>query len=164
MGKQGAAALILVLLLAAASAGATCGDNHVDPGEECDGTSDVGCPGMCSAACSCPPVTTIDIPSSAQPPNTPGSPGVQVTNPKLLTQFGAGANLNHARYTRFQLDDSGAQPDAIIILVPGFEGGAANFRILAQNLLTRVKADHNLRLEVWAVDRRTNQLEDSSGL
>jgi len=164
MGKQGAAALILVLLLAAASAGATCGDNHVDPGEECDGTSDVGCPGMCSAACSCPPVTTIDIPSSAEPPNTPGSPGVTVTNPKLLTQFGAGANLNHARYTRFQLDDADVAPDAILILVPGFEGGAANFRILAQNLLKRAKSDHNLRIEVWAIDRRTNQLEDQQGL
>src|SRR5215470_4666579 len=125
-----AAAMILALQLGTATAWAACGDNKVDPGEQCDGSADIGCPGSCSSACTCPPVTTIDIASAAQPPNTPGSPGVVVTNPKLLTQFGAGANLNHARYTRFQLDDSGAQPDAIIILVPGFEGGAANFRIL----------------------------------
>ena len=31
---------------------------------------------------------TIDIPSKAQPADTPGSPGVTVTSPKLLTQFG----------------------------------------------------------------------------
>ncbi len=147
-----------------ASLAANCGNDAVDLGEECDGTSDVACPGMCNDLCACPPVTTIDIPSSAQPPDTPGSPGVEVTNPKLLEQFGADLDLNSARYTRFELDDSGAQPDAILILIPGFEGGANNFRILAQNLLRRAKADHDLRLEVWAFDRRTNQLEDTSGL
>ncbi len=53
----------------------------------------------------------------------------------LLTQFGAQFSLNNARYTRFQLDDSAVKPDAILILIPGFEGGgAANFRILAQNV------------------------------
>ena len=124
----------------AASLAASCGNDVVDIGEECDGTSDVACPGMCNDLCACPPVTTIDIPSSAQPPDTPGSPGVDVTNPKLLEQFGADLDLNNARYTRFELDDSGAQPDAILILVPGFEGGANNFRILAQNLLQRAKA------------------------
>src|SRR5215470_17660449 len=155
---------VILVLFAAGPVRAICGDNRVDPGEQCDGTSDVACPGMCGASCACPPITTIDIPSTAEPPNTPGSPGVVVTNPKLLTQFDANLNLNFARYTRFQLDDSGAQPDAILILIPGFEGGASNFRILAQNLLKRAKADHDLRLEVWAFDRRTNQLEDSSGL
>jgi pimeloyl-ACP methyl ester carboxylesterase len=148
----------------AAAAVRNCGDDMVDIGEECDGTSDVGCPGRCNASCLCPPVTTIDIPSSAEPPNTPGSPGVTVTNPKLLTHLGPGADLNHARYTRFELDDSGAQPDAILILIPGFEGGASNFRIMAQELMARADADHGLRLEVWAFDRRTNQLEDTEGL
>ncbi len=141
-----------------------CGDGVVDLGEQCDGSADAACPGMCTARCACPPATTVNIPSAAEPPNTPGSPGVIVTNANLLTQFGPQANLNNARYTRFALDDSGAQPDAILILIPGFEGGAANFRILAQNLLKRAKADHNLRLEVWAFDRRTNQLEDTEGL
>ena len=141
-----------------------CGDGMVDLGEQCDGGDDVACPGMCNANCECPPVTTFDIPSDAQPPNTPGSPNVSVVSPKLLTQFGAQFSLNNARYTRFQLDDSGERPDAILILVPGFLGGANNFRIFAQNLLKRAKADHNLRLEVWAFDRRTNQLEDTEGL
>ena len=72
--------------------------------------------------------------------------------------------MNNARYTRFQLDNSKAKPDAILILIPGFEGGANNFRILAQNLLKRVNTDHGKRIEVWAFDRRTNQLEDTLGL
>jgi pimeloyl-ACP methyl ester carboxylesterase len=174
--RRATAAVLLQLILGAVSTVAfsqqvtvdalipNCGDGAVDLGEQCDGSADAACPGMCTAHCACPPATTVDIPSAAQPPNTPGSPGVVVTNAKLLTQLGPQANLNHARYTRFALDDSAAQPDAILILIPGFEGGAANFRILAQNLLKRVKADHNLRLEVWAFDRRTNQLEDTEGL
>ncbi len=107
---------------------------------------------------------TIDIPSAAEPADTPGSPGVTVTNDKLLTQFGgASFTLNRARYTRFHLDGAGA-PDAILILVPGFEAGANTFKILAENLLRRAKADHGMNIEVWAFDRRTNQLEDTIGL
>ncbi|HJW69143.1 MAG TPA: hypothetical protein VJ829_07290, partial [Candidatus Binatia bacterium] len=107
---------------------------------------------------------TVDIPSAAQPANTPGTPGVTVTDPKLLAQFGGGSfSLNNARYTRHFLAGPARQPDAILVLVPGFEGGAADFRILAQNLVARAK-DAGLVLEVWAFDRRTNQLEDSAGL
>jgi pimeloyl-ACP methyl ester carboxylesterase len=158
-----------------AGATPTCGDNLVEPGEQCDGTSDSACPGMCNDDFRCPPVTTFSIPSHAHPPNTPGSPHVSVTNPKLLEQFGQRFSLNHARYTRFRLEDSREdrennsredreKADAILILIPGFEGGAGNFRILAQNLLKRAKRDRNLVLEVWAFDRRTNQLQDTLGL
>ena len=107
---------------------------------------------------------TIDIPSGAQPANTPGSPGVVVTNPKLLTQFGGGSfDLNHARYTRHHLAGPAQTPGAILILVPGFEGGAGDFKILAESIIGRAKAA-GLVLEVWAMDRRSNQLEDSVGL
>lgn len=157
--------LLALPVLAAAPVLTTCGNDLVEPGEQCDGTDDSGCPDLCTANCACPPVTTVNIPSKAKPQNAPGSPKVKVTNPKLLTQFGPKKfSLNNARYTRFALDSSKAKPDAILILIPGFEGGAANFRILAQNLLTRALDDHNRRLEVWAFDRRTNQLEDTQGL
>ena len=165
MTRERVVAAILAVQLAAAPVLAMCGDNIVDPLEQCDGTSDSGCPGMCTAQCMCPPVTTINIPSKAKPRNSPGSPKAKVTNSKLLTQFGPKKfSLNNARYTRFQLDNSKAKPDAILILIPGFEGGAGNFRILAQNLLKRINTDHGKRVEVWAVDRRTNQLEDTLGL
>jgi pimeloyl-ACP methyl ester carboxylesterase len=109
---------------------------------------------------------TIDLPSTAQPANTPGSPGVVVDNPKLLTQFGgADFSLNNTRYTRYFLSDQAdAQPDAILVLVPGFISGAALFSRLADILLRRAKAENSLLLEVWAVDRRANQLEDTVGL
>ncbi len=110
--------------------------------------------------------TTFDIPSKAKPAFTPGTPGVVVENDKLLRQFGsAGINLNRARYTRYFLSDKDSnQPDAIIVLIPGFEGGASDSYLLAENLLRRAVKEENLVLEVWAFDRRSNQLEDTIGL
>jgi len=110
--------------------------------------------------------TTIDLPSAAQPAFTPGSPGVVVSNPKLLRQFGdSEIDFNHARYTRYYLaDNDGVQPDAILVLIPGFEGGASTFYLLAENLLRRAAEEVSLVLEVWALDRRSSFLEDTVGL
>jgi pimeloyl-ACP methyl ester carboxylesterase len=106
---------------------------------------------------------TVDISSDAQPAETPGTPGVTVTNPKLLAQFGGpGFTLNRARYTRWRLAGPAQQPDAILILVPGFEGGASDFAILAENLIVRANTGGQV-VEVWGFDRRTNQLEDLAG-
>ncbi len=109
---------------------------------------------------------TVNIPSKATPAYTPGTPGVVVTNEKMLRQFGsAEINFNQARYTRYFLSDrDGTQPDGIVVLVPGFEGGASEFAVLAKNLLRRAAAQTNLVLEVWAIDRRSNHLEDMVGL
>lgn len=109
---------------------------------------------------------TVDLPSDAKPAHTPGTPGVTVTNPKLIAQFGnPDFDLNKARYTRYHLSDqANAQPDAIVVLVPGFEGGAATFAALAEGLIRRAKGEASVVVEVWAVDRRSNQLEDTVGL
>jgi len=107
---------------------------------------------------------TVNIPSPAAPAETPGSAGVAVTNPKLLAQFGSASfTLNQARYTRHFLAGPVQQPGAILIMVPGFEGGAGGFKTLAENLIVRAQAA-GLVLEVWAFDRRSNQLEDLVGL
>jgi pimeloyl-ACP methyl ester carboxylesterase len=83
----------------------------------------------------------------------------------LLTQFGTKPfSLNNARYTRYHFARLRTKPDAVLILVPGFEGGAATFKILAENLLQRMQDDYSRVVEVWGVDRRTNQLEDMAGL
>ncbi len=70
---------------------------------------------------------TRDLDSKAQPAFTPGSPGVMVTNTKLLTQFGSNdINFNKARYTRYYLEENAMRtPDAILVLIPGFLGGAS---------------------------------------
>ncbi|MCG8591587.1 MAG: hypothetical protein MJE66_20005, partial [Proteobacteria bacterium] len=108
---------------------------------------------------------TERLPSAATPAETPGTDGVVVTNPKLLAQFGPDADLNQATYTRYLLSDGMLeQPDAILVTIPGFQGGAAGFEILAENAIRRMRDEQGLVLEVWAFDRRSNQLEDLEGL
>ena len=108
----------------------------------------------------------LSLASNAQPANTPGTPGVVVDNPLLLEQFGAdGPDLNKALYTRYFLSDARElQPDAILVLMPGFEGGSSNFAALADQLMRRMREESSMVLEVWALDRRSNQLEDRVGL
>ncbi len=43
-------------LLGTGAGSAVCGDNVVQPGEQCDGTDDAACPGQCDSGCLCPPV------------------------------------------------------------------------------------------------------------
>jgi pimeloyl-ACP methyl ester carboxylesterase len=107
--------------------------------------------------------TTVDIPSAAAPPNTPGTAGVKVTNSSLRTQLGKKPNLNTARFIRFRYSRWRGTPDAVLITVAGFGGGANNFKILAENLLPRMRSDYGLTVQLWAFDRRTNLLEDRAG-
>ena len=108
---------------------------------------------------------TVDLPSAAQPAQTPGTDGVVVTNTRLIEMFGGSEfDLNNARYTRYYLSDQAdLQPDAIVVLVPGFEGGASTFAALAEGLARRAKSA-SIVVETWAIDRRSNQLEDTVGL
>lgn len=108
---------------------------------------------------------TSNIPSPAQPAYTPGSPSVPpVVDARLIAQFGSATfSLNNARYTRWRLAGPEIQPDAILVLVPGFEGGAADFKILSENLIPKAQAAGTI-VEIWGFDRRTNQLEDTAGL
>ena len=60
----------------------TCGDNTVEGGEQCDGTDDLACPGMCAPDCTCPGATP-----------TPGLPTPIFTGPTPTP--GPTADLNH---------------------------------------------------------------------
>ncbi len=107
---------------------------------------------------------TVVLPNSVQPPGTPGTVGVVVTNPKLITRFGsAGFSLNNSSYTRWRLAGPAQQPDAILILISGFGAGANNFRILAEDLIPKMATGSGTILEVWGFHRRSNQLEDREG-
>jgi pimeloyl-ACP methyl ester carboxylesterase len=66
--------------------------------------------------------------------------------------------FNNAVYLRY-FSASGSKPRAIMVLMPGFLGGAQNFDRLARGI---VSSDPSL--EVWAIDRRSNLLEDHSRL
>jgi hypothetical protein len=105
----------------------------------------------------------VSMPGHPQP-ETPGSgmSGIEM-EPTLRVRrvLGDMPDLNRVTVLRtFLPKPSGAPPRAIAILVPGFLGGAQNFTRLAEGLVRRF----NGNLEVWAIDRRPNQLEDRRGM
>ena len=67
------------------------------------------------------------------------------------------AEYNQSYYLRyFRAEDT---PETVLILVPGILGGATSFETVARQLVAGTEG-----LEVWAVDRRANALEDRSGM
>ena len=96
-------------------------------------------------------------------PHTPGSGAaeeVAVPAGSPIRQIlGNTIDLNRVDYVRTALATPGAPPRVILILIPGFLGGAGTFDPIARDLVR----EFNGRLEVWAVDRRSNQLEDRRG-
>jgi pimeloyl-ACP methyl ester carboxylesterase len=95
-------------------------------------------------------------------PHTPGSgdPVEMPTAAPITALLGADVDLNWIDVLKTRWDNgSGAPPRAIIILIPGFLGGATTFDPIARELVARF----NGSIEVWAIDRRPNQLEDRLG-
>lgn len=92
-------------------------------------------------------------------PHTPGS-GAPEERPlaEPLRQIrGERVDLNRAAYTRTALE--GGSPRIVLLLIPGFLGGASTFDPIARDLVRAMDGS----LEVWAVDRRPNALEDRRG-
>ncbi|MBU0995343.1 MAG: hypothetical protein KJ737_22835 [Proteobacteria bacterium] len=74
---------------------------------------------------------------------------------------------DYVRFLRFRLrngSDVSSDADAALLMVPGNLGGANSLEYLARNLIYQAKVNHDLNLEVWAMDRRNNCLEDLTGL
>ncbi len=120
------------------------------------------------------PLTGFQRPVLQQPmslagfvePHTPGSgdPRELPLSPALTDLLGPAADLNRVPYVRTAMAPPGRRgrgprPRVVLILVPGFSVGARTLDPLARDLVTALGG----RLEVWAVDRRPNQLEDRLG-
>ena len=144
----------------------SCPNGVVEAGEACDdGNADDF--DACRNDCTVGPTQyqALSITSAAAPANTPdGTPATAVDpGSTLATQFGATTfSLNESLYTRYYGSGAG-DPDAVLILIPGFAGGSGSFKYLAENLISRARANADITLEVWAFDRRTNLLEDDAG-
>lgn len=116
---------------------------------------------------------------------TPPAPGTRTETQTASIAAGAGVTMSYVRlyeplpaalgapegcdwigYLRFRdsggpSDASGA--DAIVVNMPGFLGGASLSDSLAGNVIRRAAA-RGKHFELWALDRRANCLEDSTGL
>jgi hypothetical protein len=71
---------------------------------------------------------------------------------------------NRVRVVRYRVDSTPPKPArAIVVLMPGFLGGAGSFDPLARALVRRAASDPDGAIEAWAIDRRSNLLEDTHG-
>ena len=96
-------------------------------------------------------VESVVIPGFQAPPNP--SSGEQTP-----------AELNQARFVRYRYElAQDEDPRAIIIGVPGFLGGGPSFDGVARSLV-RQGAERGLPIEFWAIDRRSNGMEDLAGM
>ena len=77
----------------------------------------------------------------------------------------APAACDYIHYLRFRLASGNDAPravKAVVIMIPGYLGGAGSFGYLARQLVAL--AGENFPVEVWALDRHSNCLEDQTGL
>lgn len=71
------------------------------------------------------------------------------------------------RFLRFRPRESSGDPadtDAILVLMPGFLGGANSLEYTGRQLVYVALTQEDKYLEVWVMDRRPNNLEDLTGL
>jgi pimeloyl-ACP methyl ester carboxylesterase len=84
-------------------------------------------------------------------------------NPVATAHAETPADLDFVRVVRYRVDADPPKPArAIAVLMPGFLGGAGSFDPMARAIVRRSKGDD--ALEAWAVDRRSNLMEDHHGL
>ena len=88
-------------------------------------------------------------------------------NGEIPGSFVCGWDCDYIRFTRYRPEAVGAPKavEAILVLIPGYMGGANSFDYIGRQLVSMAEADAGVgSLEVWAVDRRTNCLEDLTGM
>ncbi len=86
---------------------------------------------------------------------------VPLPNPK--TGASTPPSQNKVRIVRYRIDSDPPKPArAIVVMMPGFLGGAGSLDGVARAMVRRsTDAD---AIEAWAIDRRSNLLEDTHGL
>jgi hypothetical protein len=72
--------------------------------------------------------------------------------------------LSYLRYRHVQGPSNSAQADRILSVMPGTLAGASSFDQLARNIVLDAKTRYQLNVEVWALDRRSNCLDDQTGV
>lgn len=85
--------------------------------------------------------------------------------PNPLTGSATPPELSGMQVLRYRVDTGREAPRparAILLLMPGFLGGAGSFDALARAIVRRSTAE--APLEAWALDRRANLLEDRVGI
>lgn len=77
------------------------------------------------------------------------------------------AACNEVAFLRFKLADASedaSEADAALLMVPGILEGANGFEYIGRQLVYMAKTQYQRDIEVWALDRRANCLEDLTGM
>jgi len=97
-----------------------------------------------------------------------------ISSPELPDAYGAPNMCDTIHFLRFRLADGSTldlenpqgvnldKTDAMLVMLPGIVEGANGFEYLARQLVYLAKTQEDANLEVWAVERRNNRLEDLS--
>lgn len=73
--------------------------------------------------------------------------------------------LDYIPYLRYAVSGtSSARANAVVVALSGLHAGNNGFDYFAKQLVSLAKADRGMNVEVWALDRRVNNLEDTTGL
>ncbi|MDI6831667.1 MAG: hypothetical protein QME88_10075 [Actinomycetota bacterium] len=98
----------------------------------------------------------------------------RVISAPLPAEWGAPAACDEIRFLRFRpADGSTLDPedparvnpettDAMLVMLPGILEGANGFEYLGRQMVYMAREQDGLDLEIWAVERRPNRLEDLS--
>ena len=85
----------------------------------------------------------------------------QIDHPAMPEQC---KDVNYLRFKTHSSSDDAAESDAAILLVPGILEGANGFEYIGRQLVYMAKAFRDKDIEIWAMDRRANCLEDLTGM
>jgi hypothetical protein len=72
-------------------------------------------------------------------------------------------SIGYLRFRSRRGPASAKRADAVVTLMPGFLGGASSFDQVARNVVRNAAARKRF-VEVWAIDRRANCVEDHTGV
>ena len=87
------------------------------------------------------------------------------TNPAVNATVSEGcASIQFVRHKLRSGPDNAAEADAALLMMPGVIEGANGFHYIARNMIYKAAMQRGISLEVWAVDRRSNCLEDLTGV
>ncbi|TVP52497.1 MAG: hypothetical protein EA349_15505 [Halomonadaceae bacterium] len=72
--------------------------------------------------------------------------------------------VSFLRFRHHQGPEDAAEADAAFLMVPGVLEGANGFDYMGRQMVYMAAKEHGKNIEVWAMDRRSNCLEDLTGL
>jgi hypothetical protein len=102
------------------------------------------------------PVTNVDVLCEEMSLYAPPELDTAVSYPDVM---------DYQKYLRFSIPGTeSANADAVIVFLGGLGGGNNCFLWIGKNIVASAKYYRGKNIEVWALDRRVNNLEDQTGL